>query len=280
MIKFLTKILPLFVLGLNALNAQTLTISYTEKPPYYYTDSSTKKPSGFLLEKTLKILNKAEITDYKLISLPPKRILKEMNDNMEFECSIGWFANEERKKIAQFSLPIHRDSAMVLIVNNKDLASMKGIKSLDDLKNWIAQKENSQKIISLGKVSGFSYGDVIDQFIANNFVETTFKKHFLDQSSQDPIQLLSRISLRRINFGFFDQKEFEYFIQKEPTIARDLTVLKLKGMPEGKERYLMCSRKVSNETMVRINNAIKSNLKGSLLSPWVHQLALLSSVAE
>lgn len=280
MIKFLTKILPLFVLGLNALNAQTLTISYTEKPPYYYTDSSTKKPSGFLLEKTLKILNKAEITDYKLISLPPKRILKEMNDNMEFECSIGWFINEERKKIAQFSLPIHRDSAMVLIVNNKDLASMKGIKTLDDLKNWIAQKENSQKTISLGKVSGFSYGDVIDQFIANNFVETTFKKHFLDQSSQDPIQLLSRISLRRINFGFFDQKEFEYFIQKEPTIARDLTVLKLKGMPEGKERYLMCSRKVSSETMVRINNAIKSNLKGSLLSPWVHQLALLSSVAE
>lgn len=280
MINYLTKILPLFFLGQLALHAQTLTISYTEKPPYYYTDSSTKMPAGFLLEKTIKILSKAEITDYKLISLPPKRILKEMSDNVESECSIGWFINEERKKIAQFSLPIHRDSPMVLIINNKDFAAMNGVKSLDELKTWIALKENSQKMISLGKVSGFSYGDVIDQFITSNFVETTSKKHFLDQSSQDPIQLLSRISLRRINFGFFDQKEFEFFIQKEPKIARDLTALKLKGMPEGKERYLMCSRKVNNETMVRINNAIKNNLKGSLLSPWVHQLALLSSVAE
>lgn len=280
MIKYLTLSFLLFLYGTSSLIAQTLIISYTEKPPYYYTDSESKKPSGFLLEKALKILNKADITSYKVLPLPPKRILKEMEDNIETECSIGWFANEERKKIAQFSEAIHRDSPMVLIVHSKDLPQMSDIKSLDDFKNWINKKEYDQKLISLGKVSGFSYGDKLDQFIADNFVEIQSKKHFLDQSSQDPIQLLSRISNRRINFGFFDQKEFEYFSQKEPMFAKELSVLSLKGMPEGKERFIMCSKKVHADIMVRINSAIKNHFNGSLLSPLIHQLAQLPSIVQ
>ena len=252
----LTMISTLLYSTLGNTITQSITLSYTEKPPYYFTHETTKKPQGFLLKKSLEIFDQAQVK-YKLISLPPKRILKEIEENKTAHCSLGWFKNPEREKFALYSDIIHRDSPMVVVINSELKNSLDATSTLKDLEHWIfykrGQAPHAQTFI-FGTVSGFSYGETLDKLIEklSNYKVTT------DQSSQSPLQLLHRIAFERINMGFFDLEEYGHYINHNPRLAANLVLLKMTDSPLGKERFIICSKKVGADFMAILNKNIKT----------------------
>lgn len=252
----LTMISTLLYSTLGNTITQSITLSYTEKPPYYFTHETTKKPQGFLLKKSLEIFDQAQVK-YKLISLPPKRILKEIEENKTAHCSLGWFKNPEREKFALYSDIIHRDSPMVVVINSELKNSLDATSTLKDLEHWIfykrGQAPHAQTFI-FGTVSGFSYGETLDKLIE----KLSIYKVTTDQSSQSPLQLLHRIAFERINMGFFDLEEYGHYINHNPRLAANLVQLKMTDSPLGKERFIICSKKVGADFMAILNKNIKT----------------------
>lgn len=256
LLSFITTFLLSLFSSVNADDSiSSITLSFTEKPPYYYTHETSKKSQGFLLNKSLDIFDRAQIK-YKLISLPPKRILKEIEDNKTAHCSIGWFKNSEREKFALYSEIIHRDSPMVVVINSELRSQLTTTSTLKELEDWIFFKRGqtlSSQTFIFGIVSGFSYGDTLDAII----LKLGKNKITTDQSSQSPLQLLHRIAFERINMGFFDIEEYGHYINNNPRLAANLALLKITDSPPGKERFIICSKKVGTEIINLINKNIK-----------------------
>lgn len=256
LLTFITTFIVMCITSVHADDSLSpITLSFTEKPPYYFTHEISKEPQGFLLNKSLEIFDRAQIK-YKLISLPPKRILKEIEDNKTAHCSIGWFKNSEREKFALYSEIIHRDSPMVVVINSELRSQLTNTSTLKDLEEWIffkrGQTLNSQTFI-FGTVSGFSYGEALDAII----LKLGKNKITTDQSSQSPLQLLHRIAFERINMGFFDIEEYGHYINNNPRLAANLALLKMVDSPPGKERFIICSKNVGAEVIQKINKHIK-----------------------
>ncbi len=238
-----------FIISKNSIASDdSLTISYTEKPPYYYSEGSS--PKGFLVEKVIKILAPTKI-NYKINSFPPMRIVEEIKRNKNHHCSIGWFKNEDRKSFAQFSEKIHTDKKMIIVTNLNKSHFFRQISSFKKLKEYIAKQEN-KNAITLGTVSGFSYGSELDHFIK------TYPENSIDQSNQSPIQLLQKIALERVDYGFFDQEEFNYLNNNFTDISKKLKTFEIMDFPLGQNRYLMCSLSTPIEIINSINKSIKA----------------------
>jgi hypothetical protein len=93
--------------------ADQLNVSYFERPPYYLT-TPAGDASGFLVEKTKKILQAANV-NARFISLKPNKIIFIIKHANLPHCSIGWFKKPEREAFAKFTKPIYQDRPLVLL---------------------------------------------------------------------------------------------------------------------------------------------------------------------
>ncbi len=211
----------------------TIRLSYTDKPPYYYTDN-LMKPSGFLLNKSLELFKEGKI-NYSLQELPSKRIQYEIKNSKEPHCSIGWFKTTEREAYARFTKSIHKDEPMAIVTNKTAASEIIKHKSIETL---LADPK-----LSLQIVDGVSYGSLDTlisqrktppQKVSNNF-QTTLKM----------------INAERGAFTIVDIQEFNYFRDQIPN--NTLQVIKIKDMPRGNDRYIMCNKATPEWVIERLN---------------------------
>lgn len=219
--------------------AQDLTMVFRDKPPYSYVDQGVQR--GFLLERTQRILEQAGLRA-RFIDMPPKRIFLEIQNNAHAVCSFGWYKIPEREKYARFSQPIHQDKPHVVLA---------GPRSADDVKKHRSLKSLlDESGLTLAVVDGVSYGPELDALIGK------FPGK-VDRSLVSPIQVAKKVALKRADFMFIDQEDYDYLMATNPEFkAEGLVRIDYPDLPPGLKRYILCSQQVSEETMGRIDTAI------------------------
>jgi len=69
-------------------------------------------------------------------------------------------------------------------------------------------------------------------------------------------QMITMIFQGRADLTFIPFEEANYYLSHSGYSDHDLKIIRFSGMPPGEKRHIMCSLKVSDETMVRLNDAI------------------------
>ena len=219
--------------------AEPLTIAFRDKPPYSWVDNGVQR--GFLLERTRRIFDQAGIRT-QFIDLPPKRIFLELQNNAQPICSFGWYKIPEREKYARFSQPMHQDRPHVVLAGPR---SSDEVKQHRTLKNLLAAPD-----LTLAVVDGVSYGPEIDLMISRY-------PGPIDRSLLSPIQVAKMVAVKRADFMFIDQEDYDYLVATNPEFRDDALVrLDYPDLPAGLKRYILCNQKVSEATMARIDTAI------------------------
>jgi polar amino acid transport system substrate-binding protein len=240
--KKLSVFLSLLVLVQSAFG-YSIQISYIERPPYYFTKN--KQATGFLFDLQKKIFSDANI-EVHFVSLPAKRALKRVRRPHELHCSIGWFKTPEREKFANFTLPIYQNRPLAIVVKKKNSSKLENYSTLKDI--FLDKKLTSTRI------DGFSYGTFVDKLIK----ELSPEFYTITGEQQQLIRMLAK---ERMTYLLVAPEEIATLISINNLNAEDFTVFRLKDIPAGNKRYLMCSKGVDQEVIDKINLSIQKFVK-------------------
>ena len=173
-----------------------------------------------------------------------------MKDNKGLDCLVGHFRNPEREGYAKFTEPIFQDEPRIALTASVNTV----LKDGNSVEAVLANKEQ----VLLVKQS-YSYGQVLDSLI---------EKYQPSRQSVavENLQMLRMIAAKRADYMFITPLEASTAIT-EAGLAKELfKMVKLENMPKGDLRYILCSKSVSDETIEKLNAAIKS--QSSLHNKW------------
>ena len=226
-----------------ALAAEPVQILYFHRPPLYIHQDG-RPPTGILIELTRKILQTAKI-NHRFVNMPSRRILDTIERGGNY-CSPGWFKNPNRERYAVFSLPIYRDSPLVLLVN-KDKSNL--------LPDEVALEKALTAGLRLGVITGFSYGAWADRIIQQ--IRPNLETVTAAQKS-----LLSMLSLGRCDLMLMNMDEANWVMRNYRHLSQLLVMKNLSDAPAANLRYLLFSLDVNPGVIKRINAAIADKPPG------------------
>lgn len=237
----LLKTIPLYLsLGVGPLMAEdsiNINLHYSIRPPYF--EIIDNKLTGLTASPVEAAFKKAKI-NFTWTQTPLNRQLSILKENTGYDCSAGYFKNSERDKYALFSNPILHSRPFIVIAN-KDVKHSK-ITTFHELasnpENVFLMKEN------------YTYGEEIDRQLV------ILKPNKYMTSSEAP-QMLQMIKLRSHYLMMATQEEMDFYIEKTNIIdKKDIQILSLSDFPKGLPRRIMCSKKVGNLIIEKLNRVI------------------------
>jgi ABC-type amino acid transport substrate-binding protein len=230
-----TPLLPAMPSGMSD---GVITIHYHERVPYYYLEETGKvvgicaDPAGLAFEKS-GIL-------YRWLKTPAKRQLLIIKENRAEDCILGWFKSPEREAFAKFTLPIYQDMPSIAIARS-DNTTITSDGSIEDIL--------SNPKLTLLRKDGYSYGQFVDEKIAQinpNQVMT----------SAENTEMLIMIHYKRADYFLIAQEEAAWLIRSSGIPEADFKLVAFSNMPAGSKRYILCSQKVSDDLIEKINASI------------------------
>jgi polar amino acid transport system substrate-binding protein len=223
----------------RCVQGKILTVSYLERPPYYFTAEG--RATGFLIELSRKIFQDAGIKAY-FMAMPPERIMTEIREPNRFHCSVGWFKNLEREEFAKFSLPIYQNKPLEVLTTKKLSPLFDKHSALKDIL--------SDPSLIMGTLSAFSYGTDVDWSIRKFRPKT----HELKTEQMGLIKLLL---IGRISYILSSPEENETLIRSAKADPKDFVSIKVPDIPLGNKRYLMFNKSVPDDIIDKINWSIQ-----------------------
>ncbi|WP_394779389.1 hypothetical protein [Undibacterium sp.] len=238
----LKTIIPLlaasFACAAAACQAQeVLTVAWRNKPPQQYIENNVEK--GILLERAKEVFSEAHLPAH-FVEEPAKRIWNNFAIGSKNYCSIGWYRIPERESLVQYSVIFHTDPPHTVLVGPGAAAAVTAHKTLASLLN--------DESLTLGVVDGVSYGPELDAMIKRS-------KNHVERSTTSPMVMAQMIGANRASFMFIDREDWEFLRDKERSM-QGTTQIDLKGMPQGMDRYIVCSKDVPAASMKKINQAL------------------------
>jgi polar amino acid transport system substrate-binding protein len=238
--KIFFSVLIIFIAE-NLFAGEPLKIYYFERVPYHFTDSNLNA-RGIIVERTIRICYKANI-ECRFFSIPTKRIftyLKQKN----LACSIGWYYTEKRSKIFKYTLPMFRSKAIVAVINKNKWTE-------DTYKCPIDKLFKSH--LTLGLISGFKYGSIIE----HKLVEYKNKINLM-RFNVSIEKIIKLTAIGRVDYTFVSEDNVDYFLKTNKKMAKNLIIVHIKEIKQGKKRYMMCSKNISDRIIEKLNSAIKN----------------------
>jgi uncharacterized protein (TIGR02285 family) len=222
-----------------ACSQSALKMQIVELPPYMVVNSNGDI-SGLVVDRVAAAFKKAGIsTDWQVV--PAARQLQLLKQNKERLCSVGWYKTPEREKFAKFSRAILRDSAYVGIANKK-YNPPNGV-TID------AVLADSQTAVLIK--SGFVYGDFLDA----KFAAMQAKREI---SFGDMPQIFKMIAAGRAQITFAPLDEIQYYVNIGLIDKGAINILSFSEMPQGYNRYLMCSQNVEDDVLNKFDMALQN----------------------
>ncbi|MCH8619538.1 transporter substrate-binding domain-containing protein [Undibacterium sp. TS12] len=235
-ITILTALAALSITG-PGMADDKIVLNYNVRPPYIV-EESDGSASGLTATPAANAFKAAGIA-VTWAKAPPNRQLAMVQENKEKNCAIGWYKTEEREGFARFSKALYRDKPPVLLLNStvkvKDGAKLDEVLSMPGIKVLIKEK--------------FSYGHYIDTALAKIKPQTVV-------SNGTNTQMLQLVAAKSADLMFAAPEEANYLIEQSNTGKDKFIQFKTSDMPDGGERYLICSKNVPDEVMGKLNKAI------------------------
>lgn len=214
-----------------------ISLHYNERPPYAVKTGATAK--GITADPAAKAFEKAGIP-FEWIATPAKRQTLIFQENTGCDCGVGWFKNPEREKFALFSAPIFKDKPQVAIVR-KDEARIKDGSKLDEVLT-------DKSVILLVK-DGYSYGAALDEKISKHGAN-------VQKTTGENINMIKMIAAKHADYFILAPEEAESLVQAAGLNMADFKLVTFSDMPEGNLRYIMCSKKVGEAVIKKLNAAL------------------------
>jgi uncharacterized protein (TIGR02285 family) len=224
---------------------EAITIHYHNRRPFYMRDGD--RVHGLVIDPIARAFEAAGIT-YVWRETPAKRQLEIIAAGEERSCGAGWFKTPEREAFARYSLPIYRDNPFVAVVRAAD--------DFLDGRPTLEQAFKDKRLHLLVK-KGYSYGPSIDkllQTLAPQRITTT-------ADNQD---ILKMIEHHRADYSLITEEEASDLLEGPEVGGDRFKIVRFADMPEGGKRYIICSKKVSEEEMARLDAAIQASRGSSV----------------
>lgn len=215
-----------------------ITLHYNERVPYQVTRPDGKV-EGLTANPAQKAFDQAGLK-IEWAKTPTKRQLIVIEKNEGCDCGIGWFKNSEREKFAKYTDAIYRDNPQIAITNSDNPALKDGM-TVDDIL--------SNKDVKLGIKDGYSYGMFIDQKIAAHHPVT-------DSTLGENDQMLKKVQAKRNDYFFMSPEEADSLIASSEFKKEEFKIVTFSDMPQGEFRYIICSRKVDDAVIQKLNAQI------------------------
>ena len=222
-----------------------IVVYYHERRPYYVT--TPNQVHGLIADRVNWVFKDAGVP-FVWRKTPAKRQLEIIRNNEKRVCAVGWFKTPERDAYGNFTLPIYMDKPTMAIAR----ADNDQICSGDPLARTLSNRR-----LRLLRKDGYSYGRFIDDGIqeyAPREIVTTAEN----------LSMVKMIHTHRADYFFISKEEAEDLILSSDLPRKDFKVVRFSDMPQGNKRYLICSRKIEEMTLLRLNRAIKNYLLGSM----------------
>jgi ABC-type amino acid transport substrate-binding protein len=219
--------------------APAITLYYYERKPFHYT-SANGQVTGLIVGPTTQVFEKAGIPiTWKL--MPANRILATLKANIGDDCAPGWYKTTEREQFARYSLPIYNDKPLVVIVR-ADYPVKPGM---------TAREFFLRPQVKLLTKQSFVHGAYLDQIIA-------------EMPPANVVRVPDDISsiVRMLQYGIADfatatQEEAEYYVTDAGYPMNEFRIVTFPDVPAIEKRYILCSKRVPETVMDKLNAAIK-----------------------
>jgi uncharacterized protein (TIGR02285 family) len=237
-----TAIRILFPIGLiacsEAQSAQTaMVVQYSERPPFMMLNS-TGVMTGTVGDLAARAFQKAGISVTWEVS-SPKRQLAVLQENATPVCSIGWYKTAERERYAKYTKAVSQDSTTVALANADFHAPDNG--KIGDLL--------SDPNISVLVKDAVVYGAYLDSQL-----EKMKARRVTSIEEYGPMIRLVRLG--RVHLTFIPLEEVNYYIEKMGYTRSDFNIIHFSDMPPGERRYILCSKKVDDAIIEKLNAQI------------------------
>lgn len=171
---------------------------------------------------------------------PAKRQIKVLKDNSGCDCLVGWFKNADREKFAKYTHHIYQDKPQIALARADNGNLQSGV-SVDSVL--------SNPGLKLLVKDGYSYGSYLDAKITQH-------KPAIDRSTTENINMLKRIHLKRGDYFFISPEEADGLFESYGLPKEGFKYITFSDMPDGEKRYIVCSQKVEDEVIEKLNTAI------------------------
>lgn len=216
---------------------QVITVHYNERYPYMYQEAGELK--GLTAARVVAAMDAAGL-NYRWVETPAARQINLIEQNSGADCAIGWFRNEQRETFAQFSQALYQDQP-IAILTRKAHPLFRSERTLHDV---LADR----RLILNTKV-GYSYGAFLDDLISEyNPVKL--------QSTSENLALFRQVATGRADYMFVAPEEAQAVFLLPDLSAAQFQLLTPPDMPNGENRYLMCSLNVDPRSIALFNRAM------------------------
>lgn len=232
-----------------------IVVYYHERRPYYVT--TPNQVHGLIADRVNWVFKDAGIP-FVWRKIPAKRQLEIIRNNEQRACAVGWFKTPEREAFGNFTLPIFFDNPTMAIAR----ADNDQIRSGDSLARTLSNRR-----LRLLRKDGYSYGRFIDDGIQEHAPREMV-------TTAENLSMVKMIHTHRADYFFISKEEAEDVILCSDLPRKDFKVVRFSDMPQGNKRYLICSRKIEEMTLLQLNRAIKNYLLGSMAASPMEMSAI------
>jgi len=225
-------------LDIPAPDGNAITVFFHERRPYYV---SYKNEVHGLVADPITLIFKNTGIHFNWEKTPAGRQLDLIRSNESKVCGAGWFKTSERAQFARYTLPIYQDSPLIAVTRADN--------TLLDNTETIERAFSESRLRLLIKV-GYSYGKEID---------TQLKRlnPWQIYTTAENGSMLKMIKNHRADYCFMAEEEARDLLFFSGLNKADFRLVHFSNMPQRNFRYLLCSKKVSETTIQKLNNAIE-----------------------
>ncbi|NRR31508.1 transporter substrate-binding domain-containing protein [Oxalobacteraceae bacterium] len=234
-------LLPLLLSGPSHAD-EAITVTYSDRPPYLLppvNGSPPGGPPGGLTGTPAAAAFRSAGIAVNWLRLPTNRQLALVKEAIGQNCAVGWFHTPEREKYAKFTKPIYRDRDWVLLVNA-------GFEATPELTLEAVLQRKGTRVLVKDK---YSYGPQIDALLARY-------QPTIAVSTGSTLQMLQSVNLGSVDLMFVSEDEGLYLMAGAAGQHKQVRLLRLREMPRGADRRIMCGRTVPDAIIERLNKAI------------------------
>jgi polar amino acid transport system substrate-binding protein len=223
-------------------SAEPVTVSWRDKPPYYYLEDGIAK--GFMLDYAKEVFATAGI-EAQFVHEPQKRIWARFADGTRNYCSLSWYRMPEREALAQYSLPVYTDPPHTILVASAALERVRAHATLASLM--------TDPGLTLAVIDGVSYGPELDARIRQSTNQ-------IMRRTVPTTNMMQMLAAGRASYMLADRNDWNHLRTRSKQVG-NLTQYDVPDLPPGLKRHIVCSRDVPGAVMDRLNQAIRITAK-------------------
>lgn len=220
-----------------------LTLYFHEQRPYYM--SYQDDVHGLVADNVNLALNNAGIA-FTWEEIPVARQLDLIGENSSPSCAVGWLKTEARERLGTFTKAVYQGKPHVVVTRADNEALTDGI----SLENLLGQWQ-----LRLLVKSDHPYASVLDSVMQGRKIWTI-------PTTTDNYSMLKMIRNHRADYCFMPEEEVGDLLLFSNLNKADYKIIHITGMPRGNNRYMLCSKKVEEEVIDRMNTAIENMVSG------------------